>query len=113
MSLASLITAGFERAGAWRLADGGNTIVLEGNAARGPGVYVIVANGQVCYVGSAQRGLHRRFRGYAKTQSLKTAMRVRNEIMTCLASGAAVDIFTLCPPIADVARPPRGSGCGS
>ena len=50
------------------------------------------------YVGSAQRGLHRRFRNYILSQTMRTSQRVRGEIIEVLAGGRTVDIYTLLPP---------------
>jgi len=70
-------------------------------AEREPGVYAYAVDGIVHYVGSAQRGLHGRFRRYAITRTMRTSKRVRDEILGLLAARRVVEIYTLIPPAFD------------
>lgn len=65
---------------------------------RDAGVYAFVVGGTVRYVGSAQRGLHSRFRRYATADTMRTSARVRGNILACLDQGQVVEIYTLIPP---------------
>ena len=95
---AALEAGGFARVGAWRLTAAGDGIVLDGEAERLAGVYAYVVDGRVHYIGSAQRVLHNRFRRYITSQTMRTSMRVRGEIIACLTQGNIVEIFALVPP---------------
>jgi Uri superfamily endonuclease len=63
--------------GNWRLTAAGDGIMLDGKAERIAGVYAYVVDGVVYYVGSAQRGLHTRFRRYVTSQTMRTSIRIR------------------------------------
>lgn len=95
-----LTAAGFRKAGHWIATDAANRQGMDVDAPcpRDAGVYAFVVAGTVRYVGSAQRGLHSRFRRYATTSTMRTSARVRDEILACLAQGQAVEIYTLIPP---------------
>jgi hypothetical protein len=95
-SVADLKRAGFVRVGRW-LADG-ETMRLDGKAERSAGVYAYVVDGDVRYVGSAQRGLHRRLRHYVNSKTMRTSTRIRTEIVGCLSKGSVVEVFALVPP---------------
>lgn len=97
MTLQALMDAGFERIGNWHLVDEGAGIRLNGNAAREAGVYAYVVDGVIHYIGSAQRGLHVRFRRYATTKTLRTSSRIRSNIIACLKEGKAVEVYALQP----------------
>ncbi len=92
-----LLKAGFIHAGSRKLNDAGRAypcVALERRA----GIYVYAVDGEICYIGSAQGGLQTRFNHYAKTERLRTAMRIRDLITPLLQQGHQVEIFTLCPP---------------
>jgi hypothetical protein len=95
-----LLAGGFVRAGVWRRDDRTGSIRFEGDAPlpKEPGVYAYAVGGVVQYVGSAQRGLRRRLRHYEITKTLRTAHRIRQEILTLLADGREVEVFTIVPP---------------
>jgi hypothetical protein len=97
---ALLEAGGFVHAGAWRLDESSGLIRFEGvePLPRESGVYAFAVGGVVHYVGSAQRGLHRRFRNYAIAKTLKTARRIRLEILAQLTKGEEVEVFTMVPP---------------
>jgi hypothetical protein len=97
MNLQNLLDAGFQRVGTWRLIESGSGMRLEGDAAREAGVYAYTVDGVVCYVGSAQRGLHT-LRRYATTKTMKTSTRIRGEIISCLNDGKTVEVYALQPP---------------
>lgn len=97
ISIRHLIEAGFRWAGRWETPDGAG-IVRCFDVDRKPGVYAYAVNGTVTYVGSAQRGLHNRFRSYEISKTKKTATRIRREILTSLALGNAVDVYLLPAP---------------
>jgi hypothetical protein len=95
-----LIAGGFARVGVWKRDDATGSIRFEGaeSVPRKPGVYAYAVGGVVHYVGSAQRGLHRRLRHYEVAKTLRTAHRIRQEILTVLATGAEVEVLTIVPP---------------
>jgi hypothetical protein len=97
-TLDSLIEAGFQRVGTWRATTRDRGMELDFVSDRAPGVYAYAVDGVIHYIGSAQRGLHSRFRRYAITTTLRTSARIRSEILDCLARGQTVEIYTLCPP---------------
>lgn len=97
-NIESLLAGGFTLSGTWRLNPSAiGQVHLEGEAPREPGVYAHVVNGVVHYVGSAQRGLRKRLRHYQITQNLRTAYRVRGQIILALTDGMRVETFTLVP----------------
>jgi hypothetical protein len=97
---AQLQAGGFVRAGAWRRDDASGSIRLEGDKPlpKEPGVYAYAVGGVVRYVGSAQRGLRGRLRHYEIAKTLRTAHRIRTEILALLAEGREVEVFTIVPP---------------
>ncbi len=97
-AVTDLERSGFMRVGNWRLTAAGDGIVLDGKAERIAGVYAYVVDGVIHYVGSAQRGLHTRFRRYVTSQTMRTSMRIRGEIVGFLAQGRIVEVFVLSPP---------------
>jgi hypothetical protein len=95
-----LLAGGFVRAGVWRVVS--DVFRLESVAAlpRDAGVYAYVVDGTVCYVGSAQSGLHVRLRHYEIARTLRTAHRVREKIKELLADEKnihKVEVFILVP----------------
>lgn len=99
VSIRHLLDAGFRWAGRWESPDGAS-IARGFDVDRKPGVYVYAVNGMVMYVGSAQNGLHNRFRNYETSKTKRTAMRIRREILASLALGNAVDVYLLPAPLA-------------
>jgi hypothetical protein len=99
-SLDTLTTAGFERFGEWQHgAEHGPHGVGWGFPCPAiPGVYAFVVDGAVMYVGSAQRGLRTRLRQYTGSTTLKTAARIRAEIIAALSAGCTVEVYSLTPP---------------
>lgn len=97
---AQLLAGGFTRAGAWLRDDVSGSIRFEGDKPlpKEPGVYAYAVAGVVRYVGSAQRGLRRRLRHYEIAKTLRTAHRIRQEILSLLAEGQEVEVFTIVPP---------------
>jgi hypothetical protein len=97
---AQLIAGGFKRAGVWRVHETEGFIRFEGDQPlpKAPGVYAYAVGGVVRYVGSAQRGLHRRLRHYEIAKALRTAHRIRQEILALLTGGHEVEVFTIVPP---------------
>ena len=61
------------------------------------GVYAYTVAGVVHYVGSAQRGLRRRLRNYEISQTMRTASRIRQEILDLIDQGLVVQSFTILP----------------
>lgn len=96
-----LVKAGFARVGTWQLSAAGVGIALDGKAEDLAGVYVYVVDGEVRYVGSAQRGLHGRFQRYIKTKTMRTSARIRGRIIECLTKSSVVEVYTLSPPALD------------
>jgi hypothetical protein len=96
-NLERLLKAGFIHSGSWKLNDDGRAYPCVERERRA-GVYVYALDGEICYIGSAQRGLQSRFKHYETTERLRTAMRIRNEITPLLQAGHQVEIYTICPP---------------
>jgi hypothetical protein len=94
-----LVEGGFLHAGEWQVGVDGS-ILFKGDdpIPREPGVYAYAAGGVVRYVGSAQRGLRGRLRHYEIAKTLRTAARIRAEILALLAAGVTVDVFVMVPP---------------
>lgn len=101
LGLAGLVTAGFQKVGEWLIDQTGSGILLHGTTDKRAGVYVYAVGGVVHYVGSAQRGLHGRFRRYAITKTVRTSARIRSEIVVCLSRGDPVEIYALQPALID------------
>ena len=93
---AQLEACGFIRAGAWR-EDQSGSIRFEGDnpPPKEPGVYAYAIGGVVHYVGSAQRGLWQRLRHYEIAKTLRTAHRIRQEILTLLKQGHEAEVFII------------------
>lgn len=96
---AQLLEGGFVHAGTWE-ADGAGSIVFRGGERlpREAGVYAYVVADEVCYVGSAQRGLRTRLRHYEIAKTLRTAHRIRQEVLALLADDQRVDVYVIVPP---------------
>jgi hypothetical protein len=88
---------GFNRVGCWSAVPGSDEMMLDAVAPKEPGVYVHVVNGSIMYVGSAQRGLSRRMNHYCRTKSMRTAYRIRQNILAALADGLVVEVYMLVP----------------
>jgi hypothetical protein len=99
-SVEQLIEGGFTHVGAWHRDETSGSIRFVGEKPlpREPGVYAYAVDGVVHYVGSAQRGLRNRLRHYEIAKTLRTAHRIRQEVLSVLADGRAVEIFTIVPP---------------
>jgi hypothetical protein len=95
-----LIRGGFVRAGAWHRDEASASIRFVGEKPlpREAGVYAYAISGVVHYVGSAQRGLRNRLRHYEIAKTLRTASRIRKEVLAVLADWREVDVFTIVPP---------------
>jgi hypothetical protein len=95
-----LIAGGFRRAGVWRRDEATGSIRFDGKEPlpRTAGVYAYVVDHEVRYIGSAQRGLRTRLRHYEIAKTLRTAHRIRQEILALAATGHEVEIFTIVPP---------------
>lgn len=94
-----LLEGGFIHVGAWE-EDGTGSIVFKGDEPlpRDAGVYAYVVADEVCYVGSAQRGLRTRLRHYEIAKTLRTAHRIRQEVLALLAAGQRVHVYVIVPP---------------
>ena len=90
--------SGFSRIGIWEPDEGEGHIRCSANVEPKPAVYAYLVDGKIKYVGSAQRGLRARFRSYARTKQLRTAYRIRQEILKAHKSNQEVEIFILMPP---------------
>jgi hypothetical protein len=95
-----LIKGGFVRSGAWHRDEASDSIRFVGQKPlpRDAGVYAYAISGVVHYVGSAQRGLRNRLRHYEIAKTLRTAHRIRQEVLAVLAEGREVEVFTIVPP---------------
>lgn len=98
--LDTLIAAGFRKTACWVATDAPNCkgMDVDSLCPRDAGIYAFMVGGTVRYVGSAQRGLHSRFRRYATTETMRTSARVRGKILGCLLEQESVEIHTLIPP---------------
>lgn len=98
--LANLIASGFQRLGEWQHGPehGPHGAGWAFPCPTEPGVYTFTVNGSVMYVGSAQRGLNARLRQYSASTTLKTAARIRGEIIAALSAGQTVEVHVLMPP---------------
>ena len=95
-----LMKGGFVRSGAWHRDETSGSIRFVGEKPlpREAGVYAYAIVGVVHYVGSAQRGLRNRLRHYEIAKTLRTAHRIRQEVLAVLADGREVEVFTIVPP---------------
>jgi hypothetical protein len=94
--LERLVSCGFERSGSWILDDAHRArFHAEIEIPKQPGVYAYAVDGEICYIGSAQRGLHRRLRHYEKTKTLRTAFRIRGLIANELGEERNVIALTI------------------
>ena len=95
----ALVAGGFARTGVWVMAESSGFIrlVTETPVSHEPGVYAFIVEEDVRYIGSAQRGLHRRFRQYEISKTLMTTHRVRQEILAVLSSSHEVAVLTMVP----------------
>jgi hypothetical protein len=109
-SIDQLIEAGFKNVGPWQL----DPVIgpkFVGQIPKDAGVYVFVVNDQVCYVGCAQRGLHKRFLKYKSRKNKgAVAVRLRAYIAKALASGAEVSVYVMTPPSRSVHDPGQKLG---
>jgi len=98
--LDTLTAAGFRHLGAWQQGAeyGPHGAGWAFPCPTDPGVYAFTVNGSVMYIGSAQRGLSARFRQYTASTTLKTAARIRAEIIAALSAGSTVEVYALTPP---------------
>ena len=99
LTTAKLEAGGFRRAGTWHRDEVSGSIRFEGSEAlpRQPGVYAYAVGGVVHYVGSAQHGIHGRLRHYEIAKTMRTAYRVRQEILALLVVGQEVEVFVIVP----------------
>lgn len=93
--------AGFKEAGKWKLNSRPRLPQFEGQMPEEPGVYAFVVKRKVRYIGSAQRGLHRRFRSYTNPKNKGTvATRIRKHVSDALAKGDDVKVLAIiCTPL--------------
>jgi hypothetical protein len=93
-----LTDAGFQLIGHWEL-DPELNVRFDPNIPAAPGVYAIVANGKVQYIGGAQKGLRHRFKKYQSHINKGTvAVRLRSLIAEALRNGAKVATYYATPP---------------
>ncbi|MCC3245435.1 GIY-YIG nuclease family protein [Methylocystis sp. WRRC1] len=95
---ALLLAAGFTCQGVCQQGASIDRMLITGQSERKAGVYAYVVGDEVRYVGAAQRGLHARLKHYENTQRLRTAARIRAEVLKEIAAGQIVEVFTLVPP---------------
>jgi excinuclease UvrABC nuclease subunit len=93
--LMRLIDGGFREVGAWELHPF-LQVQFIGKAPIEPGIYAFTENGEVRYVGSAQKGIHRRFCKYTNPNNTgKVAVRIRAKITKALISKSQVRAFAV------------------
>ncbi len=92
-----LLKAGFQKAGQWvAVADG--TIVIDGKIPSHPGVYALVLDGVVVYVGLTLNGLQTRMDQYRRGhKGQKTSARVNGLIRSVLAEGRTLTVLVAAP----------------
>ncbi|MBB2185604.1 MAG: GIY-YIG nuclease family protein [Gluconacetobacter liquefaciens] len=97
-SVDQLLAGGFVHIGVWQAGQSGLIAFLGIKPVpRRPGVYAYAVGHEVLYVGSAQRGLHRRFRHYENSKNLRTASRIREALLERLSHGTVVDVYVIVP----------------
>jgi hypothetical protein len=95
---AFLKSGGFKLRGVCSSGTTNVTMIISGNSEpKKPGVYAFVVDGEIRYIGSAQRGLHERLGHYQTTQGRYTAARVRAEVLKVIMGGKKVEVFTYMP----------------
>jgi hypothetical protein len=92
-----LMKAGFQHAGNWtRLSDG--VIKIEGKIPSHPGVYALVLDNVVVYVGLTLNGLQTRMDQYRRGhKGQKTSARVNGLICAALAEGREIKVLVAAP----------------
>jgi len=97
-SVDQLLAGGFVHIGVWQAGQNG---LMEFHGTNPvsckPGIYAYAVGHEVLYVGSAQRGLDRRFRHYESSKNLRTASRIRAAVLERLSHGTDVDIYVIVP----------------
>ena len=90
-----LIANGFALSARWELR-ANSRVQLIGDAPKQPGIYAFAVDGEVCYVGSARKGIAKRLRPYEITKDKKRpAFRIRTLIRRALKSGSEVTVLTI------------------
>lgn len=96
-----LLTAGFRRAGYWVIESDALRLVLDSPITPIQNVvYAFTVNSMLTYVGKTTQGLPKRMQGYRSPAATaerggSTNIKNNNNIVTALASGAAVEIYVL------------------
>ena len=97
-SVDQLLDGGFVHIGVWQAGQNGLMKFQGINPVPSkPGVYAYAVGQEVLYIGSAQRGLDRRFRHYENSKNLRTASRIREAVLERLSHSTDVDIYVIVP----------------
>lgn len=92
-----LLKAGFQYIGDWHVKEN-DTLYLDGNMPRMPGVYALVENDRVVYVGLTLNGLHVRMDQYKRGhKGQRTSARINNLIIQSLAEGKRMKVLVATP----------------
>ena len=95
-SVDQLLDGGFVHIGVWQAGQNGLMKFQGINPVPSkPGVYAYAVDQEVLYVGSAQRGLHKRLRHYESSKNLRTAIRIREAVLERLSHGTVVDVYVI------------------
>lgn len=98
LSIDTLLKAGFQRHGSWRL-DAEGRPRIEGVMPSDKGVYAFTSKETVFYVGVAGMGLKKRLYFYERPGSKQTTnIRINELIRLSLADGESVNVCTAMPP---------------
>jgi len=98
LTVSDLTRAGFELASRWQLKSDGQ-LELERALPAGRGVYAMVKNDKVQYVGLATMGIAKRLKFYVRPgKTQRTSVRINAILKTELGTTSSIDIYTAFPP---------------
>lgn len=94
----TLLTGGFVLSATWRANELGS-LILEPKLPSVAGVYAFVKQGRAVYVGVATMGLAKRIYFYGKPGvSQKTSTRINAVLLSEIAAGNLIEVYTAIPP---------------
>jgi hypothetical protein len=98
LSVEELVRGGFEFSGRWMLSDAGD-LKIDRPLPRAVGVYAVVKDGIVLYIGVATMGLAKRLYFYGKPGiTQRTSQRLNGILKSELLAVPFIDIYTAFPP---------------
>lgn len=94
----TLLKAGFQYVGDWELTEDG-ALLVNGSIPQEPGVYAIILEDRVMYVGLTLNGLRTRMDQYKRGhKGQKTSARVKSLILEALTMGNRIKVLIATPP---------------